>query len=346
MSNDLVAAIKIQSEGCEMLGARFSAGILDNARKDLEAGGVISRLLAQWEDVPRTQLVRDAVALRFLASLHFLVLNGQAPDLAACYPPQAFDPDRAWAVARSMLGAFPEQMASMLAHEPQTNEVRRSACLLGGFLTIGHETKLPLRCFELGASAGLNSLWDKFRYEIGGQVWGDKDSPVILSCDWQGAAPGLEGGLTVVERQACDRRPIDVRRTEDAIRLLSYCWAEQSERMERLRAAVALAQDFPVAVDEAQASHWVVQAGPTKGTATIVFHSIVWQYIPSAEQAEIFATLQEHAARATANAPFFWLRMELNEASRQFELLLWSWQTRKDRLLAVVHPHGEFARWC
>lgn len=346
MSNNLVTAIKIQSEGCEKTGAHFSAGILDNVRKDLEVGSVISRLLAQWEDVPTTQLVRDAVALRLLASLHFLVLSGQAPDLAACYPPQAFDPDRAWAAARSTLVAFPEQVATMLAHEPQTNEVRRSACLLGGFLTIGDETGLPLRCFELGASAGLNSLWDKFRYEIDGQVWGNKDSSVVLSCDWEGGAPALDSGLTVVERHACDRRPIDIRRANESTRLLSYCWAEQRERMERLRAAVSLAKDFSFTVDEAQASHWVVQAGPMEGTATVVFHSIVWQYIPSAEQAEIFATLQRHAARATVDAPFFWLRMEFNEAARQFELLLWTGQTGKDRLLAVVHPHGEFVRWC
>ncbi len=244
------------------------------------------------------------------------------------------------------LAASADAVASILTHEPQTNEVRRSACLLGGFLTIGEEAGLPLRCFEIGASAGLNSLWDRFRYDIGGTTWGDPMSPVILSCRWEGNAPSLAGALTVVERHACDRRPLDVLRTEDAVRLLSYCWAEQQDRMARLQAAVTLAQTASIVVDARQAAQWVVQAAPKDGTATVVFHSIVWQYIPAAEQADIRATLERHAANATANAPFYWLRMELNETARQFEVRLWSWRSREDRLLAVVHPHGEFARWC
>ncbi|CAN5234166.1 hypothetical protein BH10PSE13_BH10PSE13_01350 [soil metagenome] len=248
-------------------------------------------------------------------------------------------------MAESALNAHADQVALMLMHEPQTNEVRRSACLLGGFLTIGRETGLPLRCFELGASAGLNSLWDRFRYEIDGKSWGDPDSAVIVPSRWEGQGPALDVTLFVAERRACDRRPVDIRQAADVTRLLSYCWPEQRERMERLLAAITLAMVAPVEVQAEQAARWVGQAAPRSGSATVVFHSIVWQYIPPAEQAEIFATLQSHAARATANAPFFWLRMELNESSRQFELRLWTGDRHEDRLLAIVHPHGEFALW-
>jgi hypothetical protein len=345
MSDNLLKALEHQSRGCASLGAPFSAGLLEQAGRDVAAGGITSRLLARWIDVPTEQLVRDAVALRLLASLHYLVLRGVAPDLAACYPPCANDPERAWAMAGPALTAHPEQVAAMLGHEPQTNEVRRSTCLLGGFLTIGLETGLPLRCFELGASAGLNSLWDQFRYEIDGKGWGDPDSRVVLPSRWEGRAPALDITLTVSERHACDRRPVDIRLPADATRLLSYCWPEQHERMERLRAAIALAKTSPVEVQADQAARWVGRAEPKGGSATVVFHSIVWQYIPPAEQADIFATLQAHSARATTDAPFFWLRMELNEAASQFELRLWTGQPEEDRLLAVVHPHGEFAFW-
>lgn len=94
-----------------------------------------------------------------------------------------------------------------------------------------------------------------------------------------------------------------------------------------------------------EASRWIERAGPKAGAATVVFHSIVWQYMPPAEQAAVSAALRSHAARATRDAPFFWLRMEFNEAARQFELKLASWQGWDDRLLAVVHPHDEFALW-
>ncbi|MCE7795425.1 DUF2332 domain-containing protein [Sphingobium sufflavum] len=346
MGEHLAKAIHLQAQACADLGAPFSAAILRHAVADVEAGGIVAGLLTPWNGVAVADLVRDAVALRLLAALHYLVLDGRAPALAAQYPSKGHNPDRAWAAAQAALAASADAVAAMLTHEPQTNEVRRSACMLGGFLTIGQETGLPLRCFELGASAGLNSLWDRFRYDIGGATWGDPLSPVVLPCRWDGHAPSLAAALTVIERYACDRRPVDLRRPDDAVRLLSYCWAEQHERMERLRAAIALAQASPVDVDACQAAQWVAGAVPRDGTATVVFHSIVWQYIPAAEQAAILATMHAHAATATAHAPFHWLRMELSEAAGQFELRLWDWQSRGDRRLAVVHPHGEWARWC
>ncbi|MET0238732.1 MAG: DUF2332 domain-containing protein [Sphingobium sp.] len=345
MSDDLLKAIETQARACLSLGAPFSAGLLEHAGRDIAEGGVTCELLAPWSDLPAEQLIRDAVALRLLASLHHLALDGSAPELAAFYPSHAADPDRAWPVAAALLAVHRERVAAMLTHEPQTNEVRRSACLLGGFLVIARDTGLPLRCFELGASAGLNSLWDRFRYEIRGDHWGDPGSPVVLPCRWDGNAPALDVNLTVAERHACDRKPLDIGCAEDLTRLLSYCWADQQQRMARLRAAIRVAQQARVEVVAAQAAEWVGRAAPRIGTATVVFHSIVWQYIPAAEQSAIEATLRRHAARATVDAPFYWLRMELNEASRKFELRLRTWREWEDSLLATVHPHGEFASW-
>lgn len=345
MANGISQALESQARACSDLGSPFSAGLLRCALSDYDAGGATVRLLANWAGQPLEQVLRDAVALRLLASLHYLALSGQSPELAACYPPEGWDAERAWGQASEALARFPDTVSIMLGHEPQTNEVRRSACLLGGFLTIAEEAGLPLRCFELGASAGLNSLWDQFRYQIGAQAWGDPQSPVVLECRWDGEAPRLDRPIEVVERQACDRRPIDLRDPQDATRLLSYCWADQQERMARLRAAISLARTAPVTVQAAQASDWVDRAAPIEGAASIVFHSIVWQYIPAAQQQAVLAKLHAHAARATKAAPFYWLRMELEEAPSQFELRLWDGRTGVDRRLALVHPHGAFASW-
>jgi hypothetical protein len=99
--------------------------------------------------------------------------------------------------------------------------------------------------------------------------------------------PNLKTKVSVAERHACDRRPVDLRQAAEAMRLLSNCWAEQRERMARLGVASALAQAQPIEVQEQPASRWVGEARPKSGTATIVFHSIVWQYMPPAEQAAI-----------------------------------------------------------
>ncbi|MFY0084605.1 DUF2332 family protein, partial [Acinetobacter baumannii] len=79
--------------------------------------------------------------------MHDLVLSGDAPSLADAYPRRdhAADAARAWSQARRALTEHGPRIRAFIDHEPQTNEVRRSAALLGGFLTIAEETRLPLR---------------------------------------------------------------------------------------------------------------------------------------------------------------------------------------------------------
>src|SRR5258708_21777209 len=93
--------------------------------------------------------------------------------------------------------------------EPQTNEVRRSLCLVGGFLEIGKATGLPMRCFEIAASAGLNLSWDRYRYRMGEAEWGDAAAAVAMDTDWTGPAPPVDAAGQGIARAACDRRPTD-----------------------------------------------------------------------------------------------------------------------------------------
>jgi hypothetical protein len=346
MAAAVLIALEKQAKACTALRAPFYAGLLAHVEQDAAHGGITARLLAGWTDATPEQAVSDAVALRLLAALHYLALSGAAPDLAAEFPPQGSDADKAWPAARAALAANEALAAGLMAHEPQTNEVRRSACLLGGFLQIARETGLPLRCFEIGASAGLNSLWDKFRYRIGEAAWGDAASPITLDSRWEGdAAPALDFGAVVVERQACDRRPVDIRDPADATRLLSYVWPEQAERLARLRVAIELGRAIGLAVEAQDAAVFARRATPARGVATVVFHSVVMPYMPAATQAEFRQVLEAHGARATPEAPFAWLRMEPDADFRSFELRLALWPAGEDRRLADVHPHGEFAIW-
>src|SRR5438045_2256767 len=76
---------------------------------------------------------------------------------------------------------------------------------------LADDPRLPLRCFEVGASAGLNLYWDRFRYELGDvATWGDPASPVVCPADWNGPLPPLDAPIRVIERAACDRRPSDL----------------------------------------------------------------------------------------------------------------------------------------
>jgi hypothetical protein len=87
---------------------------------------------------------------------------------------------------------------------------------------------------------------------------------------------------------------VDPRSEEGRLTLTSYVWADQLERLERLRAALAVASEVEAPVERAGAAGWTEArlAEPAPGTATVVFHSIVMQYLPVAERERFERALQ------------------------------------------------------
>ncbi len=288
-----------------------------------------------------------AVSLRFLGALHDLALSGDDLALAAAFPP-ASDADAAWDAARAAIERDPGRFAAFMAHEPQTNEVRRSACLLPGFLTVAAETGLPLACLELAASAGLNQLWNRYAYDYGeAGRWGDPASTVRLGAAWSGPAAPWEAPVEIAATAACDRKPVDLTDPAQRRRLKAYLWPDQTERIERFDAAVGMALAAGTRVEAADAADWTLaRAAPRDGVATVVFHSIFWQYLPAETKAALRAALAIHGAAATPAAPLAWLRMEpIAEAAFPIELRLTLWPGGEDRKLADVHAHGASVSW-
>jgi hypothetical protein len=346
MSDDPIKSIfKTQAQICAAFGSTFYAGLMGRAADDLDVE--IRALFAPWDGLPLEAVVAAAVALRFLGALNDLALSGEDLALTAAFPPVS-DPEAARAAARAAIRRDPARFHAFMAHEPQTNEVRRSACLLPGFLTIAAETGLPLACFELGASAGLNQLWRRFRYNFGAAgVWGDPASPVRLTADWTGPPPPLAAKLSLASVAACDRKPIDIADPVQRRRLEAYIWPDQAERIERFEAAVAMALASAMKVDKADALDWTrAHCAPQNGLATVIYHSIFWQYLPEEAQASLRAAIETHGAAATPEAPLAWLRMEPPDGSPMpIELWLTLWPGGQARKLATVHAHGASVDW-
>jgi len=339
-----------QAAFCRGSGSPFSALVLEQMAIGLGEGGPHDAVFAPWAEAPARQILTDAVPLRLLGALHYLVLSGRAPGLAALYPPAATDPDPAalGAAMADAAAAHAPIIDSFMASPPQTNEVARSLCLVGGFLTVAAETGLPLRCLELGASAGLNMNWDRFGYRFGeGETWGDLGGPVQLYGDWTGGAPPRPA-VEVIERLGCDQNPIDVRDPDLALRLQSYVWADQAVRLARLRGAIALKRETGGTPVRADAADWTeAHAHPAPGLATVVYHSVFIQYPPAEIQARIRAAIAAAGAAATAEAPLAWLSMEPDpeNLAGAMEVRLTLWPGGEDRLLARVHPHGASVAW-
>ena len=348
MDSALAPSLRLQAQACLALGSPFNAQLLELAADDLDAGGPTAGLLAPWAGQDLRALMAAAVPLRLLGALHDLVLSADAPALADAYPQpgKAFAAGSAWREARRAMTDHAEGLAAFMDHEPQTNEVRRSAALLGGFLTIAKETGLPLRCFEIAASAGLNLSWDRYRYDLSGAAWGP-ESLVLLPSDWSGALPPLDADVRVVHRQACDRRPVDLKDPVQRRRLQAYVWPDQFDRLERIRAAIEVALASGVDVEPADAVDWTARsAAATAGAATVIYHSVFCQYMPAESQAALRQAIENIGASATHDAPLAWLRMEPPpENMAIMEVRLTMWPGGEERVLAVVHAHGASANW-
>lgn len=342
----LARAFEAQAEVCDKFGSVFYGDLAQRVVGHL-GGGCIRALFAPWEGQTFEDLMGAAAPLRFLGAIHDLALSGDDPALTGAFPP-AGDAAAAWLAAQAAIGRDPARFAAFMAHEPQTNEVRRSACLLPGFLAVAAETGLPLACLELGASAGLNQLWSRYRYDYGAAgAWGDPTSPLALTADWTGPPPPLGARIEVARTAACDRKPIDLADPAQRRRLKAYLWPDQTERIARFDAAAAMALAAGTHVEQADAADWALaRAAPRPGVATVIYHSIFWQYLSPHAQAALTEAVERHGAAATGDAPLAWLRMEATtHRVMQIELRLTLWPGREERRLASVQAHGAWVNW-
>jgi hypothetical protein len=334
----MAAAFRTQIGWCRP-SAPFTADLLEAVLRDFEAGGAWRSLLGGWPTDP----INDAAALRAIGGAHRLALKGIEP-FRGLFERLDRDPAALDEVARAA-GAWPE-MAAWVQNPPQTNEVARAAVFLGGFMAVARAQGLPLRMLEVGCSAGLNLLWDRYHYRLGGTEWGPEDSPVRLEPKWSGPSPEPVD-LRVASRRGVDQLPVDLSDPEQRFRLLSYVWADQAERMARVRGAQEITRLDPPPIDHGDAADWVEAqlADLPEGQTTVLYHSFVWQYLPRATQERVTAALEAAGARAHANAGLAYLAFEMTDGADRCLLTLASWPGGERRVLAEAHPHGRWVNW-
>lgn len=317
-----------------MMGDRapLCSALLRGAAADAAGGGVVADLFAG-----RAGPVGSVPALRLLAALHRAVLAREAPELALHYPTAGgtAGPAGAWDAARRLLTGRFDLVAAYVGRPVQTNEVGRSAVLLTGLLAAAARDPRPLRLLEIGASAGLNLNVDRYRYTTGTGALGPPGSAVVLAEPWHGPAPALGRMPVIAARGGCDPAPLDPTGEDGRLTLSSMVWADHAERFARLRGALAVAAAHPPAVDRAGAAAWLARrlAEPFEGL-TVVWQSVVQQYIDPAERVELAAVL-------AGSGPLLHLAMEPDpDDPRRFPLVA-RWELVGEQVLvAVARGHG------
>lgn len=346
---ELGAAFRMQATACGRLGSPMYADLLARVADDVGAGGPAAEVLMGHEDDSGP----SALALRFMGSVHRLVLERRVGALAASYPSVGgtWEPEPAWTAFRTLLADDPDAVREWLDRPPQTNEVGRTTALMAGLLQLACEHHMPMRLCEIGSSGGLNLLADRYRYVAAdGRVYGPEASPVVLEPAWVGDIPLGGPAPRITERLGSDVMPIDVRTTEGRLSLTAYIWPDQIARHERLRGALALARQEPYVVVRRQgAADFAASMRLAPGAVTVLWHSVMWQYLEPAEQERTRARLDELGASASPEAPFAHLFLEPSRrtpgSDHEFLVVLESWPAGCRRILGRSRAHGVPTDW-
>jgi hypothetical protein len=281
------------------------------------------------------------VPMRLFGAVHYLVLAGRAPAYA-----HEEDP---WPTFRSILEAERDWLREFVAEQPvQANEVQRCYALMPGFLTaVDTCGGRPLDVIELGASGGLNLLWDRYAYSYVIGDWGPPSAPFVLEGQELGCVPDriLELAASVRNRLGIDTKPVDIT-TEHGLRLLqAFVWADEPHRIERVREAVEFARRDPPEVVEGDFVELLPEllSARDPDALTIVFNSNSTEYLDDRRFDELTRVFERDAG----HGPLAWLSLEYERGIErpEYVLELRQWPAGEMRRLALVSGHGEEIDW-
>ena len=339
-------ALENQSVQCGEMGSLLYAGLLRGLLGDYRRDGLTARLFEGSDGRP----VSDALALRYLATAHRLALAGRAPELAQHYPSCGGEWDGSDITPQllDVVRANFEDFELGLQRQVQTNEVGRAPAIISGLAHIAERFQLPLRLLEIGSSAGLLSRLDSYYYDNGSTQFGNRDSELVFPDSWWSrAGQSLDVGLRIEERAASDLSPVDASTAEGRLTMASFIWPDQGARFDRLRAALNIAAITPLPIQQSDAGAWLtsqLSGGPKQGAVTVVFHAIVWQYLPAATQTTVRNAIEQAGMHAWAEAPMAWLQLEPATNSTA-ALRLTTWPGGTQTVLADVGYHGANIHW-
>lgn len=332
--------LRRQSRIARALGSPFVAAVLEAGDRQLHHAPQTRDLIQEWPDDPSAA----ALAMRFNAALHALARRGDMPALTALYQGAHGDFDGVIARALAAQDGF---IAHWMQTPTQTNEVARAAAFAAALMVLRRATNMPAELLEIGSSCGLNLNLGRYAYDLGGTPAGDWDSAVRIRPEWRGRAPA-SAPVEIVAARGVDLNPLDAGDAKARARLLAFVWADQPRRIERLKAALRLARAHPPRVDRADAALWLPErlAEPQPaGVCRVVIHSMVLQYLCSANRQAVVDAIEAAGARATAARPLARISFEWTAQRDTVQLALTRWPSGERRVLATCHPYGDWIDW-
>ena len=341
----VAAAFANQVAYCIAAGAGVTARIVAAVQALVERGegGAFMEAVHNWPGAP----LADALPLRVAGGIHALHLAGAEPDLAGIYADQPGLDDAA--IVAAAIHRHEAVLMPWLDGPPQTNEAGRSSNFIAAMLWLA-DKGLPPRfaCLEIGSSAGINLMLDRYRYDLGGVKVGPDPGAMQFSPEWQGDPPP-QRAIAIASTKGCDVAPVDLTDPVQALRLKAYIWPEHTVRFARMDAAITEAHKRRpdlVAMNAADFVEAELARPQAAGTTRVLMHSIVWQYVPVDQQARVTAAMEAAGRKATADRPLAWIALEANRVLHIHEMTVRFWPGGEEgETLTRAHPHGAWIGW-
>lgn len=316
--------------------AEVARAYLTFARKEARGRSAAYESLAE-------SVARDAVVTGFIASL----------------PPGKRQPQLVFAAARYLLGAPPliEALRDLVSQSPaeltqvitarrtQTNEPARCAALLPALALLPQ----PLALIEVGASAGLTLLFDRYCYDFAGhRLTGADPRAPTLRCEPRGPVPLPARLPEVAWRAGLDLSPLDVTNDDDARWLSCLVWPGESDRERRLAAAIATARQNPPAVHRGDLVTDLppLAAQAPAGIHLVIFHTSVLYQVAADERERFTAVVRGlNATWLCSEAPGVLPGTGGPDSDEPGSDGLLSVVCRDGRVTGYADSHGAWVRW-
>ena len=310
---------------------------------------VYGQLAGQLADDPRPAraiLGDDAswdLGLRLFGAVHHHVLRGVAPT--------ALSGD--WGDFAAALDEHEGSLRRFVAEQGvQTNETQRCVALVPVFLTLARESGLPLDLIELGPSAGLNLVFDRYGYRYAQGRFGDPAAQLAFAATERGQVPAalLDTPLAVGSRRGIDLAPVDVTNDDDVLLLHSFLWPGLDERAARLDAAIETFRATPSPPELLRGDYVDLLPGllaqRSAVALTVVYQTASTGYLTQERYDELRRSL-EHAGED--GRPLAWVSSRRREERKkesddawELELRIWP---EPARLVALADFHGNWLDW-
>ena len=336
--------IRVQAEHCRRNGAPVTARIVEAQLALMQGNTQCGQRIAHWPGLP----LEDAMPLRLAGGFRHLLLTGADSRLLPVYRGDIEAQTEVDIIVEAVTAEHDARLLPWLDGPPQTNEAGRSASFMAGLLWLSGRIGPRFELNEIGASAGINTMMERYWYDLGGVKIGPEGSPMRITPEWRGSTPPANK-VEIVGISGCDQSPVDLAEHDAALRVKSYVWPENTGRLDRMDAAIMLASQQRPEVAKADALDWVVSrlvAPQDAGVVRVFNHSIVWQYIPAQRRDAITEVIEMQGRKATAERPLAWMMLETNRETFKHELQVRYWPGPDEwHLLAEAQAHGAWVEW-